>query len=218
MVIGDVDDRATETAELVRQAGADGRFVRTAVTVAAEMDNLVRTAVETFGGLHVAFDNAGIFPPTVPLLKQSEDDFDRVVAVDLTGVFLAMRAELATWYKPAAAPSSTPPPSPASSPTTGLRPASRPKHGVIGLTPAAAMGYATAGIRANALAHGLVATSMTRGWLDDPEMHDSVVGASPMGRPAEPEEIAGMVMFLASPLASIVNGGVDPVDAGQTAP
>ncbi|WP_205739797.1 SDR family NAD(P)-dependent oxidoreductase [Georgenia sp. SYP-B2076] len=91
------------------------------------------------------------------------------------------------------------------------------KHGVVGLTKAAALDYAAAGVRVNALAPGLVATGMTKGWLDNPEMRDEVIAGSQLGRPAEPEEMTGMVLYLASPLASFATGGVYAVDGGQTA-
>lgn len=99
----------------------------------------------------------------------------------------------------------------------GMAPYVAARHGVIGLSRAAAVDYASAGVRVNALAPGLVATPMTEGWLDDPAMRDTVVAQSRLGRPAEPVEIAGMVLYLASPLASFVTGGVYLVDGGQTA-
>lgn len=87
----------------------------------------------------------------------------------------------------------------------------------MGLTRAAAFDYAKKGIRVNALAPGLVATAMTEAWMNDPEMKEVVVGNSPMGRPAQPEEIAGTVLFLASDMSSYSNGGVFTADAGQSA-
>jgi NAD(P)-dependent dehydrogenase (short-subunit alcohol dehydrogenase family) len=99
----------------------------------------------------------------------------------------------------------------------GMSPYVAAKHGVIGLTKAAALDYATAGVRVNALAPGLVATGMTKGWLEDPEMRKVVVAGPQLGRPAEPEEIAGMVLYLTSDLASFATGGVYVVDGGQTA-
>src|SRR5688500_14380436 len=94
VVIGDVDDRAAETVNLIEDAGGTGLFVRTDVTVADDLERLVRTAVDTYGGLHVAFNNAGILPPTGPLLDQSEADWDKTIAVDLKGVFLALKYEI----------------------------------------------------------------------------------------------------------------------------
>lgn len=91
------------------------------------------------------------------------------------------------------------------------------KHGVAGLTKAAAIDYADAGIRVNAVAPGLVQTPMTQGWLEDPDMRETVLSGNQMHRAAQPEEIVGMVLYLASPMASFTTGGVFPVDGGQTA-
>jgi NAD(P)-dependent dehydrogenase (short-subunit alcohol dehydrogenase family) len=91
------------------------------------------------------------------------------------------------------------------------------KHGVIGLTRAAAVDYAKAGIRVNALAPGLTRTAMTQAWLDDPVKREIVMAGPQLGRAADPEEIVGMVLYLASPAASFTTGGVFVIDGGQTA-
>jgi NAD(P)-dependent dehydrogenase (short-subunit alcohol dehydrogenase family) len=217
VVIGDVDDRASETVSLIEEAGGTGLFVRTDVTVAADVERLVRTAVDTYGGLHVAFNNAGILPPTGPLLEQSEADWDKTIAVDLKGVFLALKYEIAHMVEAGGGAIVNTASVAGLIADPGMAPYVAAKHGVVGLTKAAALDYATAGVRVNALAPGLVATGMTKGWLDDPEMRKVVVAGSQLGRPAEPEEIAGMVLFLTSDLASFATGGVYVVDGGQTA-
>jgi NAD(P)-dependent dehydrogenase (short-subunit alcohol dehydrogenase family) len=99
----------------------------------------------------------------------------------------------------------------------GMAPYVAAKHGVIGLTKAAAIDYAKHGIRVNALAPGLVHTPMTQRWLDDPAMREAVLAGPLMGRPAKPEDMAGMVLFLCSSLASYATGQTFIVDAGQTA-
>lgn len=217
VVIGDIDDRAAETVSLIEQAGGTGRFVRTDVTVASEVERLVATAVDTYGGLHVAFNNAGILPPTGPLLEQTEADWDRTIAVDLKGVFLALKYEIAHMVEHGGGAIVNTASVAGVIADPGMAPYVAAKHGVIGLTKAAALDYATAGVRVNALAPGLVATGMTKGWLDDPEMRKVVVAGSQLGRPAEPEEIVGMVLYLTSDLASFTTGGVYVVDGGQTA-
>jgi NAD(P)-dependent dehydrogenase (short-subunit alcohol dehydrogenase family) len=217
VVIGDVDDRAAETVRLIEETGGTGLFVRSDVTVAADVERLVATAVDTFGGLHVAFNNAGILPPTGPLLDQSEADWDRTIAVDLKGVFLALKAEIGHMVTAGGGAIVNTASVAGVIADPGMAPYVAAKHGVVGLTKAAALDYATAGVRVNALAPGLVATGMTKGWLDDPEMRKVVVAGSQLGRPAEPEEIAGMVLYLASDLASFATGGVYVVDGGQTA-
>ena len=217
VVIGDIDDRATETVRLIEEAGGTATFVRTDVTLAADVEGLVRTAVDTYGRVHVAFNNAGILPPTGPLLEQSESDWDKTIAVDLKGVFLALKYEIAHMVEAGGGAIVNTASVAGLIADPGMAPYVAAKHGVVGLTKAAALDYAMAGIRVNALAPGLVATGMTKGWLDDPEMRDVVIAGSQLGRPAEPEEIAGMVLYLTSDLASFVTGGVYVVDGGQTA-
>lgn len=217
VVIGDIDERAAETVELIERAGGSARFVRTDVTVAADVERLVATAVDAYGGLHVAFNNAGILPPTGPLLDQTEADWDRTIAVDLKGVFLALKYEIAHMVAHGGGAIVNTASIAGVIADPGMSPYVAAKHGVIGLTKAAALDYAAAGVRVNALAPGLVATGMTKGWLDDPEMRDVVIAGSQLGRPAQPEEISGMVLYLASDLASFATGGVYVVDGGQTA-
>lgn len=217
VVIGDIDDRAVETVDLIEQAGGTSLFVPTDVTVAADVERLVATTVDTFGGLHVAFNNAGILPPTGPLLEQSEADWDRTIAIDLKGVYLALKYEIAHMVDHGGGSIVNTASVAGVIADPGMAPYVAAKHGVIGLTKAAALDYASAGVRVNALAPGLVATGMTKGWLDDPQMRETVVAGSQLGRPAEPEEIAGMVLYLASDLASFATGGVYVVDGGQTA-
>jgi len=91
------------------------------------------------------------------------------------------------------------------------------KHGVIGLTKAAALDYAQQNIRVNAIAPGLIRTPMTERWLNDPEIHQALMNNSPIGRPAEPEEVSHPVLFLCAPEASFMNGSVMIIDGGQTA-
>lgn len=217
VVIGDIDERAEETVRLIEEAGGTAQFVRTDVTKPDDVQRLVTTAVDSYGGLHVAFNNAGILPPTGPLLEQSEADWDETIAVDLKGVFLALKYEIAHMVDNGGGAIVNTASVAKVIADPGMAPYVAAKHGVVGLSKAAALDYAKSGIRVNALAPGLVATGMTKGWLDNPEMRDVVVAGSQLGRPAEPEEIAGMVLYLSSDLASFATGGVYVVDAGQTA-
>jgi NAD(P)-dependent dehydrogenase (short-subunit alcohol dehydrogenase family) len=191
--------------------------VSTDVTVADQVDNLVRQTVDTYCGLHVAFNNAGVLPPTGPLLEQTEAAWDKIIDVDLKGVFLCLKAEIAHMVTRGGGSIINTASVAGVIADPGMSPYVAAKHGVVGLTKAAALDYAAAGVRVNALAPGLVETPMTKGWLDDPTMRSVVTANSPMGRPAQPEEIVGMVLYLASPLASYANGGVYVVDGGQTA-
>ena len=106
--IGDVSPGAAETTEIIQKEGGEAIFVKTDVTQAASVETFVRTTVEKFGALHCAFNNTGILPPTRPIAETEETDFDKVIAVDLKGVFLCMRYKSSRCSRLAVARSSIP--------------------------------------------------------------------------------------------------------------
>lgn len=217
LTIGDIGAGAEETAQMVRDAGGEAVYVPTDVSDASAVQTLVDSAVATYGRIDAAFNNAGILPPTAPFADMAEEDFDRVIAVDLKGVFLSVKAEIAAMLKTGGGAIVNTASVAGVIADPGMAPYAAAKHGVIGLTKAAALDYATQNIRVNALAPGLIRTPMTDRWLADPEISKALMANSPMQRPAEPEEMARIVLFLCSDAASFVNGATWLADGGMTA-
>lgn len=217
VAIGDVDDRALETVELVQQEGGKAVFFKTDVTSPKQLKSLVEKTVEKFGGLHHAFNNAGVLNKPTKFVDIEEDTFDKVMAVDVKGVFFAVKHELeymianggGTIVNTASVAGVIADPN--------MAPYVTAKHAVTGLTKAAAIDHAQDGIRVNAVAPGLTETPMTQMWKDNPEVWNEVVSNVPMGRAAKPEEIAEVVVFFSSDAASFCNGYIYVADGGQVA-
>jgi NAD(P)-dependent dehydrogenase (short-subunit alcohol dehydrogenase family) len=216
VVIGDIDPAAIETANLIKREGGEAIFVQTDVREAKEVQNLVATAVETYSGLHRAFNNSGILPPAIPLAEVDDSTFDNVIAVDLKGVFLSMKYEIRQMLQTGGGAIVNNASIAGLIAEPGISAYVAAKHGVIGLSKAAAVEYANKGIRINALAPGLVNTAMTKAWFDDPNMSAHFIANTPIGRVSQPAEISGMVLFLCSDLASFALGQTFVIDGGYT--
>ncbi|PYK30870.1 MAG: short chain dehydrogenase [Verrucomicrobia bacterium] len=176
VVIGDVDPVGSETVETIKRDAGEAIFMRTDVSNEGDVKNLIATAVKTYGAVHCAFNNAGVLPPTVKLVEMDESTFDRTLAVDLKGVFLCMKYEIAHMLQSGGGAIVNNASIAGMIAEPGISAYIAAKHGVIGLSKAAAVEYANKGVRVNALAPGLVNTAMTKAWFDNPNMSAHFVG------------------------------------------
>ena len=216
VMIGDLNDDAGETADLIRRAGGRAMYRRADVRDRQAMTDLVAKCVAEFGGLHAAFNNAGVLPPPVPFHEVPEKDLDLIMDVDLKGVFFAMQAQVRHFLESGggAIVNTASVAGKVADPNMSAYVAA--KHAVVGLTKAVAIEYAQRGIRVNCIGPGLVATPMTQAWLDSPEFREAFFKHNIIGRAAQPEEIAGTVLHLCSDEASFTNGAFFVMDGGQT--
>jgi NAD(P)-dependent dehydrogenase (short-subunit alcohol dehydrogenase family) len=204
-----------ETIELIRAAGGDGMFVKTDVSKATEVETLVQKTVERFGRLDIAFNNAGIEGVWSPIVRQSEEDWDRTIAINLKGVWLCLKYEIRQMLKQGGAGAIV-----NMSSITGLVGAvgvaaySASKHGVIGLTQTAALENAKTGIRINAVCPGFTETPMSDRVFRAPGVHKYVLSCHPIGRLGRPKEIAEAVLWMCSDRASFMTGQSLVLDGG----
>ncbi|HLE95989.1 MAG TPA: SDR family oxidoreductase [Candidatus Thermoplasmatota archaeon] len=216
VVVGDIDaEGGAAVVEEVAAAGGDARFVRCDVRSALQVEGLVRSAVEAFGGLDGAFNDAGIWRGDVPLADTSEAEFDDILAVNLRGVWLCMRAELAVLAAQGRGAIVNCSSVAGITGFEGSSAYSASKHGVLGLTRSAALECAKRGVRVNAVCPGAIRTPML---ADLPaEVIEALADAHPLGRIGEPREVASAVVWLLSDEASFVTGHALAVDGGLLA-
>jgi NAD(P)-dependent dehydrogenase (short-subunit alcohol dehydrogenase family) len=217
VMIGDIDARAAETVSLIEAEGGKAAFLKTDVTDPAALEALVAECVSRFGGMDLAFNNAGVLPEQRPLHEVTLDEWNLAINVDLKGVFLSMQAEIRHFLKTGkgAIVNTASVGGVIADPNMSAYVAA--KHGVVGLTKAAAIEYAQQGIRVNAIGPGFVVTPMTQHWADSAEFRAAFFAQNISGRAAQPEEIAGTVLHLCSDAASFINGSLFIIDGGQTA-
>jgi NAD(P)-dependent dehydrogenase (short-subunit alcohol dehydrogenase family) len=207
------------TARLIRERGGEAIFVQTDVTKSGDVEALIARAVQAFGRLDCAFNNAGTGGNgSLRTADHTEEDFDQAININLKGVWLCMKYELLQMLTQGAGAIVN------NSSAAGLFGASvwaayvASKHGVVGLTRAAAREYGKSGIRVNAMCPGFIRTPMLDEFLrGNPERETRTVALYPIGRVGTPEEVAEAVLWLCSDAASFITGHALPVEGGRLA-
>ncbi|AOW79647.1 3-oxoacyl-ACP reductase [Halodesulfurarchaeum formicicum] len=216
VVAADVDvDGGNETVEQITEAGGEAVFVQADVTNEGDIQAVVDTAVDTYGGLDIAYNNAGIEGPNEATTDQTLEGWDRVVDINLRGVFLGMRAEIPAMMERGGGAIVNTASIAGILGFPNLAPYVASKHGVVGLTKTAAVEFSADGVRINAVLPGVIETPMVaRTKEEDPEQIEGTIAATPIDRLGQPEEIAAAAVWLASEDASFVTGESLVVDGG----
>ena len=220
VVAADIDlSGAEETAELVRGSGGEALAVAVDVADADAVAAMVARTVEAYGRLDIAHNNAGIMGAGTEIAEMDDDVWGRGIDVMLTGVFLCMKHEIPHMLAAGGGAIVNTSSGAGLIGFPGQANYVAAKHGVIGLTRSAALEYIGRGIRINAICPGTARSRMVDEWMQgSAEAEAEVAALHPIGRIAEPEEIAQAAVWLASDASSFVVGVALPVDGGYTVP
>ena len=216
VVVSDISEKNGESVvEEIKKSGGDAFFVKADSSKAEDNESLVKQTLQKYGSLDIAVNNAGIGGPFGPTGEYPIDGWKKVIDINLSGVFYGLRYQIPAMAKKGGSIINIA--SILGQAGTKMSPAYvASKHGVVGLTRAAALEYADKKIRINSVGPGYIKTPLVMNSLDSDALN-SLVGLHPIGRLGEPEEIAEMLLWLASSKSSFVTGAYYPVDGGYLA-
>jgi NAD(P)-dependent dehydrogenase (short-subunit alcohol dehydrogenase family) len=215
VVVSDImAEGGEETVHLIKTTGGEGLFVKTDVAKAVEVEMLIQKVIDIYGRLDCALNNAGVEGAIASTTNYPEAEWDRTVAINLKGVWLCLKYEIPQMLKQGGGAIVNTASGAGLVGTPMMSAYGASKHGVVGLTKTAALEYAKAGIRVNAVCPGVILTPMVQ---RHPELIEAFTAAEPIGRLGKPEEIAEAVVWLCSDAASFVTGHAMAVDGGWVA-
>jgi len=210
----------TQIARTIEERGGKARFVQADVANSLDVQNLVNETIATYGRLDIGFNNAGTQgPAAVYTADSTESDWDRVIDLNLTGTFLCMKYELKQMLEQGGGTIVNTASISALNGTRGCSSYVASKHAVIGLTKSAALDYASRGIRINAICPGFTKTPLLEAFVDlsDAAAEKRIADRIPLGRIANPDNIADVVVWLCSDAASYITAHALTIDGGFTA-
>jgi NAD(P)-dependent dehydrogenase (short-subunit alcohol dehydrogenase family) len=211
------DEGGRQVVAEILEAGGDARYMHLDVTSEDEVGAAIQETVDHFGHLDCAVNSAGINDLEVPPVDYSKENWDRIIAINLTGVWLCIQAEVRQMLTSGGGSIVN------VSSGAGLRgrphkaPYAASKHGIIGITTSVAMAYGSDGIRVNAICPGLIDTPMSEPTLGDPVLAEQAIREQIMGRYGEAMEVGEVIAWLCGDAASFVTGVALPVDGGALA-
>lgn len=218
VAVADIDSTiGEETVRLIKEDGGDAIFVKTDVTDSEQIKALINTTTSTFGALHIMFNNAGVGNSEVLSVDLSEDEWDRVIDINLKGVFLGIKYAVPEFIKAGGGAIIN------TSSLLGLKGQkyvsayNASKAGVVMLTQNASLEYGKYNIRVNAIAPGVIDTPIIDHWKQDERKWPIISRANALRRIGTPDEVANAVLFLASDEASFITGTTLSVDGGGLA-
>lgn len=212
------EDTARETVDLIKKDGGEAIFIKADVSKSGEVQNMIKETVKKYGKIDVLYNNAGIEGEQAPTAECSEENFDRVIAVNLKGEFLGMKYGIQQMLKQGGGVIINTSSAAGLVGFPGIPAYCASKGGIIQLTRTAALEYATRNIRINAICPGVIWTPMIERFTGkNEEMVKQFSEIEPVKRLGKPEEVAALALFLASDDASFITGAAVTVDGGYTA-
>jgi NAD(P)-dependent dehydrogenase (short-subunit alcohol dehydrogenase family) len=215
VVAGRREREGRETIDLIQSGGGDATFVKTDVSQSKEVQALVQQTVDKFGRLDVAFNNAGIEGNWIPIVEQSEEDWDRTIDINVKGVWLCLKYEIQQMLKQGGGGAILNMASVAGFiGAVGAATYCASKHAVLGLTKSAALETGRNGIRVNAISPGIIETPMADRIFGAPKVNKWALSLQPLGRFGKPMEVAEAVVWMCSDRASFMTGQSIVLDGG----